>query len=244
MRMRLRRLTIPVLSLVMGLMLAGATPAAATMTGGCTATGTGGYLGDHDFVKSTEWHVRDADQLSGNGTAPTAQSKVQVFFYVLSFPFPVITANGDPKTSSSGGPVAVHRFDPFVRVIPVGATSNDCSLTATIVVDDVNAFTTLVGIVALILMVLGLLMVAWNFARGSRIVGGIFGAIGGFLLGLGASLLLVQTSTIDPYSPIGWMVVALAFVVGAVLGAGRFGRSATPAAPAAPVAPGDTPAPA
>lgn len=199
-------------------LLAASFPSGAVITGGCTASATASRSGAVDLTTATEWHLRSDDVVNGSGKAPTVQTTAQVSAYAFGIAFPLVSATGR-GTGGSAGPFDVATYARLARIIAVAGSSDSCSGSITIIIDDVNPFLTATGGGGAVLGLLGLLGVLRSaFSRGG---GGarVGGALAGLLGGLGLGLLLQQTGTLDPANLVG-LVVPLA---GLVIGGGAAG---------------------
>lgn len=212
----------------LGLFLALATPVAvATVTGGCTVTGTS-PAGSIDLTIAGEWHLRSTDVVGGSGTAPSPQKAATVFAYSLGLPLPVVSGQseddeGDTEGSASG--IVVSTYAVLGHRFVVAGVSDSCSGQVIIVLDDVNPLLTILGGGGLALAILGLLVVLWTARRGSGCGMTLIGGVAGALAGLGLALLLEQLGVIDPTTFIGLALVVLGALLGLFLG-GRFGPHA------------------
>src|SRR2546425_5990554 len=91
---------------LVGLSVAGmlaALPAAtsATVTGGCTATGTSTSGGTIDLTTNKVWHVKSTDSISAAGKAPTPQTDASVGIYALGIAIPFARGHADGETSAA-----------------------------------------------------------------------------------------------------------------------------------------------
>jgi len=207
---------------MLALVLIGATPALGVVTGGCTAKATGTKSGAIDLTTQGEWHVRSDDIVSGSGTAPTDQTFVTISAYVLGIPVPIVRATGKGKDGTAG-PYEISIYRWMARTIAVSGSSDNCSGSVTLIIDDVNPFATAFGGGGVVLGVLGLLGLL-GAARGQGGAGGRFyGLIAGALAGLGFGLTLQEVGTLDPRSLVGLAVPAGGAVLGLIV-AGMFRR--------------------
>jgi hypothetical protein len=205
-----------VLALAVALFVASSEPVAAGVTGGCTAQATASKSGSIDITTKSEWHVRSDDAVSGSGVAPTNQTFVKVFVYAFGVPLPIISSTGNDKTGSSG-PYDVSSFSWASRIIPVSGSSDSCSGSLTVYVDDVSPLATVAGAGGAILGALAALVAirgAFSSGRaGSRIVG----AIAGLLAGIGIGLVTMEAGLVDPRDPLGLAMPVAGLVIGALL---------------------------
>jgi hypothetical protein len=143
-------------------------PAAAYISGGCTAKATdssGKATPATIQIESTDiWHVSKDSHLSGTGHAPTKQKKgfafANAFGLAISF---IPIAGGEDKTGDGSqegsGSLDVSAYSDKFRVFAAAGASSDCAGALAVVIDDVSALSTLVGQVSLGMAVLGLLVV-------------------------------------------------------------------------------------
>ena len=208
---------------VLAFVLIGAMPAFGVVTGGCTAKATATKSGAIDLTTQAEWHVRSDDIVSGSGTAPTDQTFVTVSAYVLGVPVPIVSATGKGKDGTAG-PYEISIYRWMARTIAVSGSSDSCTGSVTLIIDDVNPFATAFGGGGIALGILGLLGLL-GAARGQGGAGGRFyGLIAGALAGLGFGLTLQQVGTLDPRSLVGLAVPAGGALLGLII-AGMFRRS-------------------
>jgi len=208
---------------VLALVLIGAMPAFGVVTGGCTAKATGTKSGAIDLTTQAEWHVRSDDIVSGSGTAQTDQTFVTISAYVLGIPVPIVSATGKGKDGTAG-PYEISIYRWMARTIAVSGSSDNCTGSVTLIIDDVNPFATAFGGGGIALGILGLLGLL-GAARGQGGAGGRFyGLIAGGLAGLGFGLTLQQVGTLDPRSLVGLAVPAGGALLGLII-AGMFRRS-------------------
>jgi hypothetical protein len=210
----------------------------ATVTGGCTAEGHA-TSSSVDLTTATEWHIRSTDVAGGSGTSPVKMTAAQVYAYALGVEIPIASGTGDGDT---GGAVDGVSVAPFAilghRFTVAGSASGDgaCGGSITIILDDVNPVTTVLGGGGIALFVVGGLgVLAGARSRGGavrRVVAGMFGALGGAGLGLA----LEQFGVTDPTSPVGLALVLAGLLLGLLL-TGLLGRRGVPVIPV-----GDTPA--
>lgn len=205
---------------VVALVLIGAMPALAVVTGGCTAKATGTKSGAIDLVTQAEWHVRSDDVVSGSGTAPTDQTFVTISAYVLGIPVPIVRATEKGKDGTAGPyDISIYRW--MARTIAISGASDNCTGSVTLIIDDVNPFATALGGGGVVLGVLGLLGLL-GAARGPGGAGGRFyGLIAGALAGLGFGLTLQQVGALDPRSLAGLAVPGVGALLGLIV-AGMF----------------------
>ena len=205
-------------------------PALAVISGGCTGAGSASRSGSIDLTTATEWRLRTDDVVNATGRAPREQTAAQVSAYAFFVPLSLVVATGRGPEGSAG-PYAVSDYAWIARVFVVAGSSDSCSGSIRIVIEDVNQFATLVGGGGLLLVLVGALgLVASALGRGlgPRLLGG---ALGGLVAGFGLALLLPQLGVIDPRDPIGFALLALGLLIGAL--AANIARRRPPAAPAA-----------
>jgi hypothetical protein len=206
--------------------------AAATITGGCTGTGTA-TSGGVDLTTATEWHVKKDDVGGGTGNSPTPVKSASVGAYALGMSIPIASGvdEGDGKTTGSVSGVSVSMFATLgARFTVSGSADNGCAGSITIIIDDVNPLLTLFGGGGLALAILGLLVVLASMrgsaGLGKRLVSGIFGLLGG----AGAALAAEQFGLLDPTQLIGLFIAigaaVLGFITAGMLGGGS--RTAEP----------------
>jgi hypothetical protein len=227
-----RRLLV-VLAVTVGVSLAtSASPALAVITGGCTADGSGSRSGSIDLTTATEWRLRSDDVVNATGRAPREQTAAQASAYAFFAPMSlVVTAGKGPE--GRAGPFAVSNYAWIARVFVVAGSSDSCSGSIRIVIEDVNQFATLVGGGGLVLFLVGALGVtasALGRGLGPRLFGG---GLGGLVAGFGLALLLPQLGLIDPRDPIGLALLALGVLIG-TLAASIGGRRPSTRAAAVP----------
>jgi len=211
-----------VLMLALAFLVASSDPAAAVVTGGCTAQATASKSGSIDITTKSEWHVRSDDKVSGSGVAPTNQTFVNVFVYAFGVPIPILSATGNDKTGSSG-PYEVSSYSWATRIVPVSGSSDNCSGSLTVYIDDVSPLTTVAGAGGAALGVLAALVAirgAFSSGRaGSRVVG----AVAGLLAGIGIGLVAMEAGVVDPRDPLGLAMPVAGLIIGALL-AGVLGK--------------------
>lgn len=172
---------------------------------GCAATATASKSGAVDLSVATTWHVKDADVISGQANAPTAQNSAQLKVFLFGIGLPLLDQSGR-STTGSAGPYRISDYDRYTRVLSVGGTSTSCNGNVLVIVDDVAPLATWAGILGLIATVLGLIgLIAslFQFPNGSA---RILGMVVGVVAGLGAGLLLQQTAILDPANIFGLLL--------------------------------------
>ena len=207
---------------VIGLVLAIGVPAiaSATVTGGCTVTGSTASGGSVDLTTEGEWHLNSTDRAGGNGTAPSIQSSGSVGAFVLGLSIPIASGSGTPATTGSVDNVSLSWFGLLgARFLVSGSStgdSGDCAGHVLIVLDDVNPLFTLLGgggvAIAVICTLIVLLTMRMGGGIGSRIVGLLFGGLGA----TGLALALAQFAIVPADSIIGLTIALVGGVVGLV----------------------------
>ncbi len=177
----------------------------AKVNSGCTATATASKSGTVDLNVATTWHVKDADVISGQASAPTAQKSAQLKVLFFGIGLPLLDQSGSSNIGSAG-PYRISDYDRYTRVLSVGGTSTSCDGNVLIVVDDVAPLATWAGILGLIATVLGLIgLIAslFQFPSGSaRLVSMVVGVVAG----LGLGLLLQEGAVLDPANVLGLLL--------------------------------------
>jgi hypothetical protein len=200
--------------------------ASATVTGGCTVTGTA-TSGSIDLTTAAEWHLMRSDVAGGNGTAPTEQTAASVSVYALGLALPIASGEGDGDTQGSVSGISVEPFALIAKRWTVAGSSDSCSGNVLVIIDDVEPYTTATGgggiIVALVAGGL-MLLTSRGSGIGSRILGGLLGGVAG----LGAALALEQFGVIDPTTFVGLGIVGVGLVVGFLVGGHGSGSTAEP----------------
>src|ERR1051325_8985135 len=74
--------------------------AAATVNGGCTATGTSTSGGVIDLTTNAVWHVRSTDSISLAGQATVPQTSATVGAYAFGFVVPIGGGTADPSLAA------------------------------------------------------------------------------------------------------------------------------------------------
>jgi hypothetical protein len=215
--------------LVVIILLAAPVSAQATVRGGCTATATASKSGAIDLTVASSWHVKDADVLNGQATAPTPQKFAQLKVLLFGIGLPLLDKQGN-SVSGAAGPYLIADYDRYTRVLAVAGTSNTCDGNILIIVDDVAALSTwagVVGLIAAVLGIIGLVATLFQFPSGSaRVVGMIVGLVAG----LGIGLVLQQVAILDPANFLGLLLPGGAAILGLILpGIAYRGRIAPPA---------------
>jgi hypothetical protein len=231
-------------SILVPIALAGAVPAmvAATVTGGCQVTGTSSSGGSIDLTTAAEWHLRKDDVAGGTGTAPSDQTAASVGAYALGLLLPVASGSGDGGTEGSVQGVSVAAYSALGARFLVAGKSDSCSGQVLIIIDDVNPALTVLGGGGIAALVVGALVLLGTMVFGggilSRIVGLVFGALGGIGLGLA----LTQFGILDASSWIGLAIVAAGALLGILLPGTLHRREPKGGAPDATAPPANPPA--
>jgi hypothetical protein len=203
--------------------------AQATVHGGCTATATAWKSGTVDLAVASTWHVKDADVLNGQAGAPTPQKSAQLKVLLFGIGLPLLDSQGN-SVSGAAGPYRIADYDRYTRVLAVAGTSNTCDGNVLIIVDDVAPLSTwagILGLIAAILGIIGLVATMFQFPSGSaRVVGMVVGVVAG----LGIGLLLQQLAILDPANFLGLLFPGGGAILGLILpGIAYRGRIAPPA---------------
>jgi hypothetical protein len=201
-----------------GLALVVPAMASATVDGGCQVTGTSTSGGSIDLTTAAEWHLKKSDVAGGSGTAPSEQTAATVNAYALGLSLPIASGSGDGGTEGSVQGVSVESYAVLGARFTVGGSSvgegGGCSGQVLIIIDDVNPLTTVLGGGGVAAAVIGLLVLLATMLKGggmgSRLVGAVFGALGGAGLGLA----LAQFGILDATSLVGLAIVVVAAVLG------------------------------
>jgi hypothetical protein len=208
-----RNLLLALALTVGGVLVAPASPALAAITGGCTASGSASRSGSVDLTTATEWRLRRDDVVNATARAPREQTAAQASAYGFFVPLSLLVATGRGPEGNAG-PYAVSDYAWIARVFVVAGSSDTCSGSIRIVIEDVNQFATLVGGGGLLLFLVGVLGViasALGRGLGPRLLGG---GLGGLVAGFGLALLLPQLGVIDPRDPIGFALLAVGLIIG------------------------------
>ena len=207
-------------------LLAAPFSAQATVSGGCTATATASKSGAIDLAVASSWHVKDADVLNGQATAPTPQKSAQLKVLLFGIGLPLLDKQGN-SVSGAAGPYRIADYDHYTRVLAVAGTSNTCDGSILIIVDDVAPLSTwagILGVIAALLGIIGLVATMFQFPSGSaRVVGMVVGVVAG----LGTGLLLQQDAILDPANFLGLLLPGGGAILGLILpGIAYRGRTA------------------
>ena len=197
----------------------------ATITGPCSATAVAASSAI-DVTSQSVWHVRNSDVIVGaaHATAPQSFVKIRVVVFGIALPVaPISDRQGTAATSGSGGGIRVADYSRFSRVFSIQGTTNACTWRLTIVVDDVSVFGSVVGLVAAVLTLIGLLGFLIVALMRSPILGRVLGAILGLFGGIGFAELLQQAGVLDPSTVLDLAVPVAAMLAG-ILIAGTLAR--------------------
>ena len=205
---------------VLALVMAAAIPAVATatVTGGCTVTGTSTSGGTVDLTTVDEWHVKSTDKAGGSGTAPSPQTSASVGAYVLGLSVPIASGTGAGDTSGSIDNVPLSLFGLLgARFMVSGSSSGaggGCAGHVLIVLDDVNPLFTLLGGGGIALAVIGSLIVLLAMRMGGGIPSRIAGLLFGLLGAGGIGVALAQFAVVPADSIVGLMIALVGGAVG------------------------------
>ncbi|MBI2781439.1 MAG: hypothetical protein HYX55_06560 [Chloroflexi bacterium] len=230
---------------LMGLALVWPGAVGATVTGGCTGEGHS-TSSSANLTTDTEWHLRSSDVAGGSGTASTKMKQANVAAYALGIALPI--AGGTSQDGDTAGAVDGLSVSTYAilgkRFVVGGSASGDgapCSGQIRIILDDVNPLLTVLGGGGILVAIVAILILL-ALSRGGggclpRLVGGVFGALGG----CGAALAGEQFGFLDPTSFFGLLIAVAAAIVGFLIpglfGGGGGSDDATP-----PASPTPTPA--
>jgi hypothetical protein len=202
---RLAAMVLP--AVVVAALLLGAFPAAtaATVTGGCTVTGTSTSGGLIDLTTATVWHVRSSDQISASGGAPFEQSDGAASAYVVGFAIPLASGHSTAEHSVQSDTYDVSTLALLGRIFVLSGSStgpfHSCVGQVEVIVDDVNPGLTVLGGGGLVMSLLGLLGARWGLRRSESAWRRLVGLVALGLIGAGTSLVLQQTSTPGTLGP-------------------------------------------
>ena len=205
--------------------------AGATISGGCTGTGSA-TSGSVDLTTATEWHVKKDDVGGGSGQSPSKVKSASVGAAALGLTIPIASGTSeDGETEGSVSGLSVSMFAALgARFVVSGSADNGCSGEITIIIDDVNPLLTLLGGGGLVLLVLALIVVLMmtrgGRGVGRRLVDALFGLVGG----IGGALMLEQLGILDPTEFIG-LILAIAFAIIGFLTCGILGAGSSTATP-------------
>jgi hypothetical protein len=202
---------------------------AATITGGCTATGNAspGPQPTVDLTTATEWHVLKDSVGGGNGTAPSEMTSATVSAFALGIGIPI--ASGEDEDGGTTGSVQGVSAQQFAtlgkRFVVSGNASGEggsCSGQIAIIIDDVEPYATVLGGGGIAAAVIGLGLVALAAAGklGTGLLSGIAAGLFGLVGGAGLGLALEQFGVTDPTSPVGAAIAVVGGVVGLISGLG------------------------
>ncbi len=160
--------------------------------------------------------MTDADLLNGIAKAPTLQKSASLKVPFFGIGLPLLDNEGN-NVSGAAGPYRIGDYDHYTPVLAVAGTSTSCDGSVLIIVDDVAPITTWAGVIGLIAALLGVIgLVASTFqlpSGSSRVVG----AIVGLLAGLGIGLWPQQAAILDPGNSLGLLLPGGGIVVGLIV---------------------------
>jgi hypothetical protein len=193
----------------------GATPpASGGATGGCTLTAQT-PRGTVDLRTTPILHTTSSDHLVFAASAPTAQDTVTVDVDMLGFPVFAVAASGSGGTAVSSGtyPFDVATVAPYGRSAEITAISSGpsgtCTISFQLVIDDVNALSTPLGIAATAGTGLGVAFLAAGLLL-PLAVAPMLMVLGLMLLGAGGGTLLQQLALpVDPSLGVSAMAASL-----------------------------------
>jgi hypothetical protein len=185
--------------------LATVAPAAGTVSGGCTLSGSTTSGGAVDLTTTRVWHLRSTDHDSAAATAPSAQTAVTVRAYAFGFALPVAGGTSAGETAAEASDINLALFGRLGRVFAVSGSSaaaggTGCEGQVLIVLDDVNPFLTVIGIGGVVAIVLGALGIFWSSRRPLGVGRFITAVVSMLFVGAGIGLVLQQTAN-PPESP-------------------------------------------
>jgi hypothetical protein len=235
------RVFVTTLSLACALVLLGAAPVSASISGGnCVATGYASTSGGTakqifqrvmkgapgisavDLTSLDLWRVRQGDTLLVLAGASPGQPQVQIQPQLFGIALPISWGQAAGQEWVDG-PWTV---SPVMRRFGVTASTTNCSAEV-VVQTSANPLLTVVGIVSLILLLGGLLLLGWAAGRpGSvgpttreRAVRWITLLGGGLAAGIGEGLWLQQAGPLSPADSRSLLLPLLGLLVGAGFGA-------------------------
>ena len=204
--------------------------ALASISGPCQGSAQSSSGSSVDLKTASVWHVKNDDTLSGTGSADSPQT--QGAAYAVAFGVPVYTiASGNGKGSSGSGSIKVANFTKYTRTIGVSGSSDSCSGSIEIIVDDVSPLGTIAGMAGVAMAAVGVLGVLGLMFAGGGCASRIVGLILGLLAGAGIGLTAIEEALLDPRSLVGLGIVGVAGILGAVL-PGLFHRGGGATTPA------------
>ena len=185
--------------------------AAATVTGGCQATGTSTSGGTVDLTATPVWHLRSTDTVTFSGTAPFEQFHGSASASVLGFSLPLASGEAQGgQTAFTSDAYDAGLLARLGRVFVVSGASSSafhgCAGDIQIVLDDVNPLATVLGAGAVGGIAVGLTVLIWGLRRPDSGWRRLVGLLGMAFAGGGAATLLQQVSTpgqAGPAAP-GW----------------------------------------
>jgi len=126
-------------------------PVQALVNGGCKVMAGSSTSGPVDLTTAKVWHVTHADEVGGEGRAPTAQKFAQLKVVMFGIGLPLLDRSGN-SLSGTAGPYKISDYDRYTRVLSVAGTSTSCDGSILIIVDDVGPLSTLAGVLGLSLI--------------------------------------------------------------------------------------------
>ena len=174
-----------------------ASPTFASVGGPCTVSASATSTGPIDVGTTDVWHIRTTDRISASGFATTPQTSGSGAASALGFDIPLVAGQSVGETSVDVDLPDASFLGILGRVFVLSGTSTGpaggCTARLTVVLDDVNPLTTIVGAVGIGLGLIGLLSLARAVRKPERRV--VSGVLGVGLLGAAIGILLQQTST-------------------------------------------------
>lgn len=208
------------LAALLGVLVALAFPAfvSATVNGGCRAEAHSTSGGSVDVTTQTEWHLKSTDIVGGSGTAPSTMTSASVWAYALGVSLPIASGSGAGGTTGSVDNMNVAPFAVLGQRFTVAGSASgptgSCSGQITIILDDVNPLMTVLGGGGVVAGLVGAAVVVSGLFLGggllSRLLGGLFGGLGG----VGLALALQQFGVLDPTTLIGLVIPGVGLVAG------------------------------
>jgi len=210
--------------------------AVATVTGGCSATGTASGSAGSDITNDAEWDLKSTDVVGGQGTAPSLMTSATLYAYALGLKVPVASGSGKGDTSGSVDSISLDTFSKLGKIFVVAGSATgpagSCDGQILIVLDDVDALFTVLGGGGILLAVIflgAMLMTIGRPGCASKVLGGL---CGGFGLA-SAAIAMSQFNVISPTSPIGAAIALIGLVLGFLLAGSRAPKPPAPTPSAA-----------
>ena len=201
-------------------------PAAATISGPCTAQGSADGK-TIDLGSASEWHMSKTAIATGTGHSEPELTSVSVSLAVLGVPIPIFSQSG--KGHGGDGPkVDMQQYSSKARVIGASGSAGPCSGSVTIIFDDQSPTGTAVGLAGIIAFIVGALgTIASSLSRGC--FARLLALLMGLIMGLGAGLYGEEAGLLNPFNPLDLLVVvaggvvalAISFIVNMVRGPAR-----------------------